>query len=205
MSQDRISGFSDRLTEDDYLIATAKDQVSQAEGQTPLGCITGLSTRDSPDSWPNDFSPASNPPSASILPENRETEDPSTERAEVLQCQDHSNRGGQVRPVLVGKRDGKTERTQPADPTVGHGVGIGRIKGRMGSQLPGSEYRRSMDSGRTEASHQLPGALGSVSSTEPFVRDCHSVAILLRIDNVTAIAFVNKMGGPHSTTQGKTT
>ena len=46
--------------------------------------MTGLSTRDSPDSWPNDFSPASNPPSASILPENRETEDPSTERAEVL-------------------------------------------------------------------------------------------------------------------------
>ena len=75
MSQDRISGFSDRLTEDDYLIATAKDQVSQAEGQTPLPCITGLSTRDSPDSRPNDFSPVSNPPSASILPENRETED----------------------------------------------------------------------------------------------------------------------------------
>ena len=165
-SEDRISRFSDRLTEDDYLIATAKDQVSQAEGQTPLPCITGLSTRDSPDSRPNDFSPVSNPPSASILPENRETEDPSTERAEVLRCQDHSNRGGQVRPALVGKRDGKTERTQPADPTVRHGVGIGRIKRRMGSQLSGSQYRRSMDSGRAETSHQLPGALGSVSSTE---------------------------------------
>ena len=32
-----------------------------------------------------------------------------------------------------------------------------------------------------------------------FARDRHSVAILLRMDNVTAIAFVNKMGGPHST------
>ena len=33
-----------------------------------------------------------------------------------------------------------------------------------------------------------------------FARDCHSVAILLRINIVTAIAFVNKMGGSHSTT-----
>ena len=32
-----------------------------------------------------------------------------------------------------------------------------------------------------------------------FARDRHLVAILLQMDNVTAIAFVNKMGGPHST------
>ena len=41
--------------------------------------------------------------------------------------------------------------------------------------------------------------LAAFLALKTFARDCHSVAILLRIDNVTAIAFVNKMGGPHST------
>ena len=41
--------------------------------------------------------------------------------------------------------------------------------------------------------------LAAFLALKTFARDCHSVAILLRIDNVTAIAFVNKMGVPHST------
>ena len=41
--------------------------------------------------------------------------------------------------------------------------------------------------------------LAAFLALKTFARDCQSVAILLRIDNVTAIAFVNKMGGPHST------
>ena len=89
-----------------------------------------------------------------ILPEYREAEDPST-RAEVLRCQDHLNWGAQVRPALVNKRDGEAEWTQHTDPTAGHSVRIRRIKKRMGSQPSGSEYRRSMDSGRAETSHQL--------------------------------------------------
>ena len=41
--------------------------------------------------------------------------------------------------------------------------------------------------------------LAAFLALKTFVRDRHSVAILLRIDIVTVIAFVNKMGGPHST------
>ena len=68
----------------DDFIATEEGQVAQAEGQTFLPHITALGTRNSPDSQLNDFSPASDPPSPSILSEHREAEDPSTERADVL-------------------------------------------------------------------------------------------------------------------------
>ena len=44
-SEDRISGFSDRLTENDDLIATAEDQIPQAKGHTPLPCSTGVCPR----------------------------------------------------------------------------------------------------------------------------------------------------------------
>ena len=88
-SEDRIFGFSDRLTENDDLIATAEGEVAEAESQTSLPHITALGTRNSPEYRLNDFSPASDPPSLSILLELREAEDPSTERAEVLRCQDH--------------------------------------------------------------------------------------------------------------------
>ena len=69
-SEDRISGFSDRLTENDDLIATAQGQVAQAEGQTSLPHITALGMTNSPHSQLNDFSPAGDPPSPSILSEH---------------------------------------------------------------------------------------------------------------------------------------
>ena len=99
-SENRIPGYSDWIPENDDLIVKAEGQVAQAEGKTPLQRITGLGARDSPDSRPNNFSPASNTPSTSILPEYQEAEDPRTERAEILWCQDHPNRGGQVRTAL---------------------------------------------------------------------------------------------------------
>ena len=95
----------------------------------------------------------------------------------------------------MGKWDGEAEQIQCTDPPVGHGVRIGRIKEWGAHHLEvstGGLWTQEEQKYYINYLEHLPSFIALVG-------DCHSVVTLLQIDSVTAIAFVNKMGGPHLT------
>ena len=87
--------------------------------------------------------------------------------------------------------------TLPTDYPLGFNNQIGYLHKGLGSKLQGKEYRRSLDIPQDILSHQLPGVACSILALKSFALHQKSVTILLRLD-VTAIAFLNKLGGTHS-------
>jgi len=56
----------------------------------------------------------------------------------------------------------------------------------------------------TDYSHQLPGNTGSYTSNSNFAQEKLSISILLRIDNMTAVAYINREVSPTLSRMAKT-
>ena len=67
----------------------------------------------------------------------------------------------------------------------------------VGCLLPGDDHRGSLDCCKVTVSYQLSEHINFLA-LKSFLRD-KRINVLLRMDNVTPIAFVNMMGGTHST------
>ena len=62
-----------------------------------------------------------------------------------------------------------------------------------------------MVSTRTNPPHQLPGTDGSLTSSENFCQREIRITILLKIDNTTAVTYINRMGETASPTLSQLT
>ena len=95
----------------------------------------------------------------------------------------------------MGRQSQLPQWTLFTDYTAGLSDRVRCIPERMGSQLRRKQDRGSLDIPGEITPHQLPGTTGALKS---FVSRRRVSSILLRLDNVTAIAFINRMGGTHS-------
>ena len=67
----------------------------------------------------------------------------------------------------------------------------------------GSSARRASDRGEmvhrgSFTSHKLSGATSCLLALQCFAKHSHNTTILMRLDNVTAVTYINKLGGTHS-------
>ena len=76
----------------------------------------------------------------------------------------------------------------------------GCVQKRVGGSLSGSEDRGSMADGRRKSTYQCTRAESSFLAIQSFVKDRKSLPrhILLLMDNLTAVCYVNKRGGTRS-------
>ena len=98
---------------------------------------------------------------------------------------------GEIRLDLVDKQSTITERKSysPSDSRFDNLFGC--IQNRMGSILGDSSNRRPMEHSRVPGAYKHPGAQGSL-------KDQSKKVICLKIDNSTAVAYLNNKGGTHS-------
>ena len=70
----------------------------------------------------------------------------------------------------------------------------------MGSELRRCDHRGPGPYTPVEKSHHINylELLASFLALKSFAANLHAVYILLHLDNITAIAFINRMGGTHS-------
>lgn len=90
-----------------------------------------------------------------------------------------------------------TQRQQPADNPMGSDNRNRRLNTGLGCQLPGSQHRRPLDETGEREPHQPSRATGGFPGTEGVYTEGKPNS---KMDNVMAIAYVNKMGGTHSST-----
>ena len=69
---------------------------------------------------------------------------------------------------------------------------IRRVKPGMGSVMSGHHHRWPLVASGKEMAHKLPAATLALKT---FVKDKMGVSVLLRIDNTTAVAYINNHGG----------
>ena len=116
----------------------------------------------------DDSRPSCSATSPAALPSAREGEDTGSQERSHIQyissCLSHD--GG--RPTVVGAELPGPQWQTTSDPSVGPDVRDRCIPGRMGGELPRPQRRGSLDSGRTDSPHKLPGAPGSFLTTEGF-------------------------------------
>ena len=98
---------------------------------------------------------------------------------------------------MVAQRSPEAQRQVNADHAVGQNDRVRCIDARMGSKLQRHQHGWSVVGRGEPTAHQLSRAVSSFLSMKTFASDSQNQAILLRI-NVTAVAFVNRMGGTHS-------
>ena len=99
---------------------------------------------------------------------------------------------------LVDRGDRKIQWQTPSDSALRPNSGDRRIQSRMGCLLSGGTNGGSVDPTEKQKHInylELPAASLALRS---FLPNRRKLNILLRIDNVTAIAFLNRMGGTHS-------
>ena len=73
---------------------------------------------------------------------------------------------------------------------------VGCFKIGMGSSVSGLEDRRLMVCSVSSSSHQLLGTSSSLSSPENLYKREERPFILLKMDNITALTYINRMGTP---------
>ena len=65
----------------------------------------------------------------------------------------------------------------------------------LGSSLRGTNNRKAMDGGGESDAHKLFGAPGSKVALQTFTKGKTSITVLLRLDNMSAVAYINNLGG----------
>ena len=109
-----------------------------------------------------------------------------------------SESGHGHRPDMVDTGSCHSQWQTFSDHSLGSDSGSRCLQDRMGCLLSGIDDRRTLDKERKTKSHQLSRAISGFLALKSFMSDKKGINILLRGDNVTAIAFLNRMGGPHS-------
>ena len=99
---------------------------------------------------------------------------------------------------MVDRRGGKIQRQTTSDSTLGSDSGDRRIRIGMGCLLSGSANRGTVDPTGEQKHINYLELLAAFLALRSFLPNRRKLNILLRIDNVTAIAFLNGMGGTHS-------
>ena len=75
---------------------------------------------------------------------------------------------------------------------------IGCFQHSLGDTLEQSENRWSVVSLGVPAPYQCQGASGSIPVSSGLAKDKTGIHVCLKIDNLTAVYHINKMGGTHS-------
>ena len=70
----------------------------------------------------------------------------------------------------------------------------------MGSMMWRLAIRRPVDQQGAIHAHKLPGTLGGAFAVKTFAKQRQSLHIRLQMDNTTAVAYINMMGGTQSST-----
>ena len=92
---------------------------------------------------------------------------------------------------MVGRPDSRVEWQVNALDRARVCHRVGRLEPGLGSVLPGHQYRGPMVSPGEGMAHQLLG----ITSSDPRLENLRSVSVLLKIDNTTAVVYINQGGG----------
>ena len=107
-----------------------------------------------------------NPSSTSPLQALGESQVKGTQEKSHIRDSDGDRHRHGVRHGMVGGQLQPPQWETPADCTMGSNDRIRCIHDRLGGQLPGGEYWRTLDSPGKDPPHQLPGATGCLPSCE---------------------------------------
>ena len=117
-----------------------------------------------------------------------------------VQYQASSVGGSTTGPTLVGiPRPDITVTGSPSTASPQYDYHFRCLQHRLGSMFGGHNYWGDMVSTGNGASHQLSGTLSRISSSAMLSEERESnMTILFKLDNVTAVTFINRIGGTHS-------
>ena len=103
-----------------------------------------------------------------------------------------------IRLNLVDKQSTITERKSYSPSDTRFDNLLGCIQNRMESILGDSSNRRPMEHSRVPGSYKHPGAQVAFFALKSFMKDQSNKVICLKIDNSTAVEYLNNKGGTHS-------
>lgn len=137
-------------------------------------------------------------PCPSVLPLFATGKEASPEIRRSLRVLGSLKFGGYRITTVVGREpDGfEWESFSPTRPLFGDREPC--LKGRLGFSLQLREYWGPVESVRTVSPYKLPRTAGRLLAIECFAKDRRNVHIRLLMDNVTALTFINKIGGTKS-------
>ena len=93
---------------------------------------------------------------------------------------------------MVGHSDEGLEWQSPVETGYRHDNRLGRIPQGLGSNPSNAADRRPVVCAGKENAHKLPRTTGSHLGGPDFYK---GLWVLLRIDNTTAVAYINHLGG----------
>ena len=115
----------------------------------------------------------------------------------VIRCNSGSDRRDEVGTQLV---DNSTQLESSKDHSVEPHNRVKYLQDGVGGILPECSSGRTMHFRGTCSQYQLPQASCSIPSSANIATSMSKVASLLLLENGTAIAYLNRMGGSHSDT-----
>ena len=178
----------------DDLLANSQDPVHTTPDQRDPSPRTGNHSQAIPTAGLNGIHSSSSSGSPTALPPLGESQDYSTKTQSQLQHCSDNLRQHEAGSNLVAPRTPQTQWQVDVNNAVGHGDRIRCINAGMGSE---SQQHQHGPWAPQERSHHINylELLAAFLALKTFATNTHNKAILLLLDNVTAIAFLNRMGG----------
>ena len=174
------------------LFANSQDPVHTTPDQRDTSQRTSISFSSYPNSWAQWYPLIQQFWQPHCITTSEVGESRTKTQSQLQHCSDNL-RQDEVGSKLVAPRTLQTQRQVYTNNVVGHGDRIRCINTGLGSESQQHQHGRTMGTTREVTPYQLPRVTGSISV--PHDLCTHNQAILLRLDNVTAIAFLNRMGG----------
>ena len=174
-----------------YLFANSQDPVHTTPDQRATSPRTSIPFSSYPNSWAQWYPLIQQFWQPHCITTSEVGESRSKTQSQLQHCSDNL-RQDEVGSKLVAPRTLQTQRQVYTNNVVGHGDRIRCINAGLGSESQQHQHGRTMGTTREVTPYQLPRVTGSISV--PHDLCTHNQTILLRLDNVTAIAFLNRMG-----------
>ncbi len=195
-ASDGVPGNNSRLHKDGTEVACQK--IKRHPGGGPkTGPAEGNSCESSvPISWEDECSQPYHTTCPAILQEPTDGHDrgPKCQQSELRKRSDAVS-GLPGRAKVVGLSPEPVEREEHAAEGSGLSDRIRCVTDRVGSSLQPPTDWRAMVKGGAEPAHKLPELLAATLALKSFTKGQTGLSVLLKMDNTTAVAYVNNQGG----------
>ena len=198
ISRDSISGLCGELRGHDYVTAGGEGQEHSDGMSGDPKARESHGQRTIQGAWKDDSSITGSPPSSPVLSQSPASKELGLCQSPVLRGSDssrHTRTGGaamvvQIHEELERESDPGTKATDDIESDASQ-LGWGA---RCGSVTTGGLWSPEEQSMHINCLELLAASL----AVKTFAKDRENLSIQLRIDNTTAISYVNRMGGTHS-------
>ena len=152
------------------------------------------------DDWVSDSNISGRSTSSFVLPPASTAKERGIPDFSLILNKSRSGTRSLARSAVVEGSSRQVEWKGSTSPGSGYIHGNGCLPAGMGSMMWRFAIRRAVDQQGAVHAHKLSGTLGGSVCSETSPKQSQNLHIGMQMDNTTAVAYVNRMGGTHSNT-----